>query len=40
MNKNIGLGLMRISEMEQKDVNELILTALDNGVNFFDHADI
>lgn len=40
MNKNIGLGLMRIAVMEQKDVNELILTALDNGVNFFDHADI
>lgn len=36
----IGLGCMRISEMDKTSVNSLINTALDCGVNFFDHADI
>ena len=36
----IGLGCMRISEMDKTSVNILINTALDCGVNFFDHADI
>lgn len=36
----IGLGCMRISEMDKASVNSLINTALDCGVNFFDHADI
>ena len=40
MKKEIGLGLMRIADMEVSDVKELIVCALDNGVNFFDHADI
>lgn len=40
MKKEIGLGLMRIADMELDDIKELILCALDNGVNFFDHADI
>lgn len=40
MKKEIGLGLMRIADMEVSDVKELIACALDNGVNFFDHADI
>ena len=40
MKKEIGLGLMRITDMEVSDVKELIVCALDNGVNFFDHADI
>lgn len=40
MKKEIGLGLMRIADMEVSDVKELIVCALDNGVIFFDHADI
>ena len=34
------LGCMRISGMEKKALEELIMTALDNGVTTFDHADI
>ena len=36
----ISLGCMRISGMEHQDIATLIHTALDAGVNFFDHADI
>lgn len=36
----IALGCMRISEMEDSVASELISTALDNGINYFDHADI
>ena len=36
----ISLGCMRISEMSSQDISYLIHTALDEGVNFFDHADI
>jgi len=36
----IALGMMRISDMRLKDIDELVKTALDNGINFFDHADI
>ena len=36
----IALGMMRISDMRLKDIDELIKVALDNGINFFDHADI
>lgn len=36
----IILGCMRIASKEDKEVDQLITTALDNGVNFFDHADI
>jgi predicted oxidoreductase len=36
----VGVGCMRISEMEQKAIEELIETALALGVHFFDHADI
>ena len=36
----IGLGCMRISSMDKTSVNSLINTALDCGINFFDHADI
>lgn len=36
----VSLGCMRISNMENKDISTLIHTALDAGVNFFDHADI
>ena len=36
----ISLGMMRISNMQLKEIDELFKTALDNGINFFDHADI
>lgn len=36
----ISLGCMRISEMEVKEVSRLIGTAMENGIDFFDHADI
>lgn len=36
----IGLGCMRIANLEKGTVNSLINTALDCGINFFDHADI
>ena len=36
----IGLGCMRISTMNKTSVNSLINTALECGINFFDHADI
>jgi predicted oxidoreductase len=36
----ISLGCMRISGMANPDISKLIHTALDEGINFFDHADI
>jgi predicted oxidoreductase len=36
----ISLGCMRISEMSDQEISTLIHTALDEGINFFDHADI
>lgn len=37
----IGLGCMRITGLGTKDaVRELVDTAMDQGINFFDHADI
>ncbi len=36
----IALGCMRIADISQKEAETLIHTALDEGVNFFDHADI
>lgn len=36
----IALGCMRINAMTGSQVEELLLTALDSGINFFDHADI
>lgn len=36
----IILGCMRIAKMPVKDVSRLLNTALDAGINFFDHADI
>ena len=36
----IALGCMRISGLDKPSLNNLIQTAMDNGVNFFDHADI
>lgn len=36
----ISLGCMRITELTKKDAALLINTALEEGINFFDHADI
>jgi predicted oxidoreductase len=36
----IALGCMRISSMTNQEISRLIHTALDEGINFFDHADI
>lgn len=36
----ISLGCMRIANMSKEDASKLINTALDSGINFFDHADI
>ena len=36
----IGVGCMRISKMGEEALSAYIHTALDCGVNFFDHADI
>ena len=36
----ISLGCMRISGMPNQDISNLVHTALDEGINFFDHADI
>lgn len=33
-------GCMRIAKMELADAELLLKTAMDNGINFFDHADI
>jgi len=36
----IGLGCMRINGLSKEDARALVGTAMDAGVNFFDHADI
>ncbi|MEA2077945.1 MAG: aldo/keto reductase [Candidatus Marinimicrobia bacterium] len=36
----IILGCMRIAKLSEADAELLLKTALDNGINFFDHADI
>lgn len=36
----ISLGCMRIAEMSSQEISTLVHTALDEGINFFDHADI
>ena len=36
----IALGCMRIASMSNQDIATLIHTALDEGINFFDHADV
>ena len=37
---NVTLGVMRIQEMTDDAVRELVRTARDAGIDFFDHADI
>lgn len=36
----IALGLMRMESLSVPEAKEVIQTALDGGINFFDHADI
>ena len=36
----IALGCMRLTERTAKETEELILSCLEMGINFFDHADI
>lgn len=36
----ISLGCMRMSDLDEMRVDAIMETALDNGINFFDHADI
>ena len=36
----IALGCMRYNSMTEKEIGYLVDTALDAGINFFDHADI
>ncbi|MCL2516654.1 MAG: aldo/keto reductase [Microbacteriaceae bacterium] len=37
---NIILGLMRISELTDDEIRTLVSTAIDEGIDFFDHADV
>lgn len=36
----IGLGCMRMAELSKEDAGRVIITALDEGITLFDHADI
>ena len=36
----VSLGCMRMSGLEEKRVDEILDCAAENGINFFDHADI
>lgn len=36
----IALGCMRIVDLSDQEISTLVHTALDEGINFFDHADI
>ena len=36
----IGVGCMRISQMNEPEAEAFVETSLDAGINFFDHADI
>jgi predicted oxidoreductase len=36
----ISLGCMRIADMTLQEISTLIHTAMDEGINFFDHADV
>ncbi|MBC1972546.1 aldo/keto reductase family oxidoreductase [Listeria welshimeri] len=36
----ISLGCMRMADISKDDANKVINTALENGIDFFDHADI
>lgn len=36
----ISLGCMRISSLSEKDASLLVRTAVEEGINYFDHADV
>ena len=36
----VAVGCMRIAEMEPRQLEAFIATAMENGANFFDHADV
>ena len=36
----IGIGCMRIAQLSEKETSDFIHEALDEGINFFDHADL
>lgn len=36
----IAVGCMRMKDLNKKDAEHLVQTALENGANFFDHADV
>lgn len=36
----VSLGCMRLTELSNEQISTLIHTALDEGINFFDHADV
>lgn len=36
----IVMGCMRIDTLERKEIERLVMTALEEGINFFDHADV
>lgn len=36
----ISLGCMRMAKLDEKSVDAIMDTALENGINYFDHADI
>ncbi|MDR2347448.1 MAG: aldo/keto reductase [Bifidobacteriaceae bacterium] len=37
---NVIAGMMRITDKSDAEIRELVATALDSGINFFDHADV
>ena len=36
----VSLGCMRMSRLDEKQVDAIMGTAIENGINYFDHADI
>ena len=36
----VSLGCMRMANLDEKGIDAIMNTALDNGIDFFDHADI
>ena len=37
---NIVMGCMRITSLSEKELNHFVNTAMEEGINYFDHADI
>ena len=40
LGSEISLGCMRLTELAQTEVDTLINTSLEVGIDFFDHADV